>query len=79
MPFEINKTYGQKREDRGSELEGKRRCSSLESKPWKPPQQVLLGRYLVLEGAKFWVPSYSRRELDPRLLSFADAAHGHGC
>jgi len=75
MPFERNNTDVQTREDRGSESEGKRRRSSLKGKPWAPYQLAL---FLALEGANFWVPSYSRRELDPRLLSFADAAHGHG-
>ena len=56
MPFDSNNTDGQKREDRGSESEGKRRRSSLESKPWTPSQLALLRRYLVLEGANFWLP-----------------------
>jgi hypothetical protein len=56
MPFERSNTDVQKRKDRGSESEGKRRRSSLESKPWTPSQLALLGRYLVLEGADFWFP-----------------------
>jgi len=75
MPFERNNTDVQTREDRGSKSEGKRRRSTLESMPWAPSQLAL---FLALEGANFWLPSYSRRELDPRSLSFADAAHGHG-
>jgi len=56
MPFERSNTDVQKRKDRGSESEGKRRRSSLESKPWTPSQLALLRRYLVLEGANFWFP-----------------------
>jgi hypothetical protein len=52
MPFERNNTDAQKRKDRGSESEGKRRrSSSLVSMPWSPSQLALLGHYLVLEGA----------------------------
>jgi hypothetical protein len=38
MLFERNNTDVQKRKDRGSESEGKRRRSSLESKPWTPSE-----------------------------------------
>jgi len=56
MPFERNDTDIQKRNDRGSESEGKRRRSSLESKPWRPSELALLRPYLLLEGANFWFP-----------------------
>jgi len=78
MPFKRNNTDVQKRNDRGSKSDGKRRRSSYEIESWTPPRLALLGHYLVLEGANFWVPSYSRRELDRRSLSFAETAHGHG-
>ena len=56
MPFGRNNTDGQKRKDRGSDSEGKRKRSSLASLPWTPSQQAILGRYLALEGADFWFP-----------------------
>jgi len=56
MPFERNNTEVQKRKDRSIESVGKRRRSSLESKPWTPSQLALKQRYLALEGAEFWFP-----------------------
>jgi len=55
MPFGINNDEGKKRIDRGSESEGKRRCSSTE-RPWTPSELALLRRYLALEDADFWFP-----------------------
>jgi hypothetical protein len=76
MLFERNNTDVQKRKDRGSESEGKRRHSSLESKPWTPSGVALLD-LLNPGGYELLVPSYSERELDRRSLSFADAARTH--
>ena len=56
MPFWINNTEVQKRKDRGSESEGKRRRSSLVSMPWTPPQLAIVERFKALEGADFWFP-----------------------
>jgi len=56
MPFDKNNTDVQKRTDRGSDSKGKRRSSSLERKPWTPPQLALKLRFLALEGANFWFP-----------------------
>ena len=56
MPFKRNNTDGQRRKDRGSESEGKRRRSSHENKPWTPSELALLGRFKALEGANFWFP-----------------------
>ena len=56
MPFKMNNTDGELREDRGSDSKGKRRSSSLERKPWTPPQLALKLRFLALEGANFWSP-----------------------
>jgi len=56
MPFGRNNTEVQKRKDRGSESEGKRRRSSLVSMPWTPPQLAVVGRFKALEGADFWFP-----------------------
>ena len=56
MPFESSNTDGQKRKDRDSESEGKAKSSSLEKKPWTPPQLAVLRRFLGLEGANFRFP-----------------------
>ena len=39
MPFKRNNTDVQRRKDRGSESEGKRRRSSHENKPWTPKEE----------------------------------------
>ena len=56
MPFKRNNTDVQRRKDRGSESEGKRRRCSHENKPWTPSELALLGRFKALEGANFWFP-----------------------
>ena len=54
MPFERNNNDAQKRKDRDSKAEGKRRRGSLEKKPLMPPQLVVL--IWGLEGANCWFP-----------------------
>ena len=56
MPFKMNNTDGELREDRGSDSKGKRKSSSLEGKRWTQPQLALKLRFLALEGANFWFP-----------------------
>lgn len=56
MPFERSNTDNQKRKDRDSESEGKRRRSSLENNAWTPSQSAVLRRFLGLEKANCWFP-----------------------
>ena len=56
MPFKMNNTDGELREDRGNDSKGKRRRSSHESESWTQPQLAILRRYLALEGVDYWFP-----------------------
>jgi len=74
IPFERSNTDAQKRKDRDSKSEGKRKRSSLEK---KEKNATFIEALFGPGGRERLVPSYSRQVLDRRSRSRADAAHGH--
>ena len=56
MPFERNNTDAQKRKDRDSKLEGKRRSTSLEKKAIDATSASSIETLWGLEGANCWFP-----------------------